>query len=331
MVIDTDQFSTVLRQRGIDRATQRVRITDLRGSEQEVDLAQPPNCDGLGRVRHFRLATSTGWPANPLPIVPAARSLGVAVPDVLEAQVFQNAVCNWRCWYCFVDFPLLAGDPKHSRLISAAELIDLYLAEQSRAPVIDLSGGQPDLVPEWIAWMIAELRSRELATYVWSDDNLSNDYFFTQLTDTERTTLETDNHYGKVCCFKGFDADSFAFNTKAAAELFTRQIALMSRLVNETSLDLYAYATFTSPNASAVSAKMRRFLDRLQEVDSRLPLRTVPLEISVFAPVAARMDVSHHRALAIQQEAIAAWNEEIASRFSAEERQVAICDVELRR
>ncbi|MHB8643641.1 MAG: hypothetical protein ACYDA3_12250 [Gaiellaceae bacterium] len=331
MAIDTDRFSTVLRERGVDRLTQRVRITDLHGSEQETDLAEPPNCDGLGRIRHFRLTTSDTWPVNPLPIVPAARSLAVDVPEVLEAQVFQNAVCNWRCWYCFVDFPLLAGDPKHSRLVSASELVNLYLAEESRAQVIDLSGGQPDLVPEWIAWMIAELRTRDLATYVWSDDNLSNDYFFTKLTDAERVTVENDSNYGKVCCFKGFDGESFAFNTKASPELFPRQFALMSRLVRETSLDLYAYATFTSPNASAVSAKMRRFVDRLQEVDSLLPLRTVPLEIRVFAPVAARMDVSHHRALDIQQEAIAAWNEEIASRFSAEERQVAICDVELRR
>jgi uncharacterized Fe-S cluster-containing radical SAM superfamily protein len=331
MAIDTDRFSIVLRERGVDRSTQRVRITDLRGSEQETDLAEPPNCDGLGRIRHFRLSTSETWPANPLPIVPAARSLSIEVPDVLEAQLFQNAVCNWRCWYCFVDFPLLTGDPKHSRLASAAELVNLYLAEESQAPVIDLSGGQPDLVPEWVAWMIGELRTRDLATYVWSDDNLSNDYFFTKLTDEERAVVENDSNYGKVCCFKGFDDDSFAFNTKAAPELFARQFALMSRLVRETPIDLYAYATFTTPNASAISAKMSRFVDRLQEIDSRLPLRTLPLEIRVFAPVAARMDPSHHQALDIQQEAIVAWNHEIAARFSAEERQVAICHVELRR
>jgi hypothetical protein len=105
----------------------------------------------------------------------------------------------------------------------------------------------------------------------------------------------------------------------------------MSRLVSETSLDLYAYATFTSPDGSRVPTKMTDFVDRLQQIDSRLPLRTVPLEIAIFAPTAGRSDENHGRALGVQQDAIAAWNEEIATRFSGDDRAMAICDVELRR
>jgi organic radical activating enzyme len=329
--IDTDAFSTVLRERGVDLSTKRVLVTDLHGSQQEQDLSAPTNCDGLGRLRHFRLATSPHWPENPLPIRPAARALGILAPAVFGAQVFQNAVCNWRCWYCFVDFALLAGNPKHSRWVSAADLVDLYMATEQPAPMIDLSGGQPDLVPEWVAWMLGELRARGLTTYVWSDDNLSNDYFFTKLSAGERSAIESDESYGKVCCFKGFDAESFSFNTKADPELFARQFALMSRQLNETPLDLYAYVTFTTPESNGVAERMKRFVDRLQELNVALPLRTVPLEITIFTPVAARMTETHERALAVQQEAIAAWNEEIASRFSREERELAICDVQLRR
>ena len=52
--------------------------------------------------------------------------------------------------------------------------------------VLDLTGGQPDLVPEWILWMMCELRARglERKVYVWSDDNLSNDYFWRFLSET---------------------------------------------------------------------------------------------------------------------------------------------------
>src|SRR4051812_47174251 len=107
--IDTDAFSAQMRARGVDVAMRRLRITNLTGSEQEADLSEPANCSGFGRVRHFRTQTSAGWPPNPLPVVPAARALGRERPDILEAQVFQNAVCNWRCWYCFVDFALLSG------------------------------------------------------------------------------------------------------------------------------------------------------------------------------------------------------------------------------
>jgi hypothetical protein len=140
-----------MRARGIDLADGNLRVSRLTGSEQEQDLSEPANCNGLGRIRHFRRETSPGWPSNPLPIEPAARALGVAAPHAMEAQVFQNAVCNWRCWYCYVDFELLSGRADRSVLISADALVKLYLAEADRPLVIDLSGGQPDLVPEWVA------------------------------------------------------------------------------------------------------------------------------------------------------------------------------------
>ena len=127
-----------------------------------------------------------------------------------------------------------------------------------------------------------------------------------------------------------FDETSFGFNTQAAPELYRRQFELMQRLLAETSIDLYCYVTFTSPDGDAVAAKMNAFVDRLQDIDANLPLRTVPLEISVFTPVASRMTEAHRRALLIQQEAVAAWNEELARRFTDADRSVAITDVALR-
>jgi uncharacterized Fe-S cluster-containing radical SAM superfamily protein len=330
-LIDTDALSTRFRERSIERHSRSVRITSLEGSEQATDLTEPLNCRGLGRVRHFRARTSQGWPSNPLPIAPACRALGLNEAHELRAQVFQLSTCNWRCWYCFVDFKLLSGSRHHSELISVAELVDLYLALRDEAPaILDLSGGQPDLVPEWIAWTVAELRRRGSPAYVWSDDNLSNDYFFRYLTSTERRTLELDNSYGKVGCFKGFDAHSFTFNTWAPPELFDRQFALMGKYIRETGLDVYAYVTLTSDDGAEVDTRVGRFVDRLQEIAPNLPLRTVPLEIAIYAPVHSRMDRDRYRSLAIQQEAVAAWNSELKQRFSPDERSASICDVDLR-
>ena len=121
------------------------------------DLSEPTVCGGLGRIRHFRRTTSPGWPDNLLPIAPAARWLGYASPpETIRALVYQNAVCNWRCWYCFVPFNLLAGHASRSRWVTAQQLIELYraLPDEDRPRIIDLSGGQPDLVPEWTMWMI---------------------------------------------------------------------------------------------------------------------------------------------------------------------------------
>jgi uncharacterized Fe-S cluster-containing radical SAM superfamily protein len=225
--IPTDEYSADLRTRAIRPETQQILISRIAGSDQELDLSEPPNCDGYGRVRHFRLTTTPPWPTNQLPIAPASHALGIPTADVMTAQVFQNAACNWRCWYCFVPFSMLSAKTSNSAWLSAAEMIDLYLAEAEdhRPLVIDCSGGQPDLVPEWVPWMLRELRKRGLgeSVYLWSDDNLSNDYFWRYVSPPDRQLLASSSHYGRVCCFKGFDEASFAFNTKAAPSLFTRQ------------------------------------------------------------------------------------------------------------
>ncbi len=250
--------------------------------------------------------------------------------DLLRAQVFQNAACNWRCWYCYVPYTLLAANEQHSAWLGPNDLIDLYLNEPLRPAVIDLSGGQPDLVPEWVPWMMRELCERKLENdvYLWSDDNLSNDYFWRFVSSDDHELIASYRNYGKVCCFKGFDAESFAFNTCAEPRLFERQFDLMARYV-EIGLDVYGYVTFTTPVSAGIRAGICRFVDSLQNIHANLPLRTIPLEIQLFSPVKARMEGRHHQAMHNQQAAIAAWQEELDVRFTESERTRNIADVPL--
>lgn len=293
-VINTEKFSSELRRRSIDVDGRRILLTNFLGTEQEPDLTVPANCQGYGRVRHFRRQTSPGWPENPLPIDPASKALGLPAAGFLRSQVFQNAACNWRCWYCFVPFNLLAANPHHASMVDVGQMIDWYLAETDRPLVIDLTGGQPDLVPEWIPWMMQELLDRRLdqRVYVWSDDNLSNDYFWRFLTQDQIGLVAGYANYGRVCCFKGFDEESFQFNTCAQASLYANQFDLFQRLV-ALGLDIYAYVTLTTPNGTGIGQKVACFVDRLQKIDANLPLRMVPLEIKVFTPVAGRVQEIH--------------------------------------
>ena len=100
MSTKTDELSERLRDRAVQPQARQVLVSRIAGSEQEGDLSEPPNCNGYGRVRHFRYETPAPWPKNPLPMVPAAHRLARPVDQVSNAQVFQNAACNWRCWYC---------------------------------------------------------------------------------------------------------------------------------------------------------------------------------------------------------------------------------------
>ncbi|MES1181707.1 MAG: hypothetical protein ABUL44_02835, partial [Flavobacterium sp.] len=52
--IDTKNFSQHLRSKAIDRENKKILITNFSGSDQEKDLSEPSNCNGFGRIRHFK-------------------------------------------------------------------------------------------------------------------------------------------------------------------------------------------------------------------------------------------------------------------------------------
>jgi hypothetical protein len=230
-----------------------------------------------------------------------------------------------------VPFNLLAANPRYSAWLSPAQLVDLYLDQPDPPPVIDLTGGQPDLAPEWVPWMMAELQQRHLSdqVYLWSDDNLSTDFFWRFLSDADHELISSYHNYGRVCCLKGFNAASFAFNTLAAPELFEQQFDLLSRFLR-LGIDLYAYATFTTPCAIGVADDVARFVERLQLLDEYLPLRLVPLEIRGFSPVKRRLNPAKNTAMVYQEIAIEAWVKELERRYSVDQRQLSIVDVPLR-
>jgi uncharacterized Fe-S cluster-containing radical SAM superfamily protein len=330
-VIDTERFSTALRRKGIALGRREVLITRFSGSQQAKDLTLPANCGGFGRIHHFHRFHGDDWPENPLPIDPALHALKLPLRDEIQVQVFQNAICSWRCWYCFVDFDLLSANREHSEFKTVEELLDLYLKERNRPPIIDLSGGQPDLVPEWGLWFADALAARGLdkEVYLWSDDNLSNDYLWRYLKPNEVKRLVSYDNYGRVGCFKGFDQESFSFNTKASPELFDMQFKLMRRLV-EAGFDVYGYATFTSTTDKDLPKHMATFVDRLQsEVHPLFPLRTIPLQILEFTPTRTRMGPEHERAMMIQKEAARAWSDELERRFPKKVRDRRIFEHKL--
>ena len=328
--INTEFYSRHLRERAILLSEGKILISRLSSSTQEKDINTPVNCSGYGRIRHFRLHAYADWSPNPLPIVPAARALGLAPDETILAQVFQNAACNWRCWYCYVDFALLSANLRLSHYFTADELVDMYLHEEHPTAVLDLSGGQPDIVPEWVLWTMKSLEDHGRAgqVFLWSDDNLSSRYFWTFLTREERRYVANFPNYARVGCFKGYDPTSFAFNTLAAPELFDQQFEIYRDLLRE-GLDMYAYVTFTAQPHTGLDQAMGRFMDKLQSIHRNLPLRTVPLKIEIFTPTRGRIRQEQERALAFQHDVHRAWLEELNKRFSDKERQSPICDIQV--
>jgi len=332
MPVDTEGLAQKYRAATLDVLSKKLLITNLCGTEQQQDLTEPPNCGGFGRIRHFRRATSNGWPANPLPIDPACARLGIPPQDEIRAQVFQNAACNWRCWYCFVPFNLLSANPTHSAWLTPAELVQRFISEPDYPHMLDLSGGQPELVPEWVCWMMEEIDRIKLRgrVYLWSDDNLSCDYFWRYLSEEQQHFVATYPFYGRVVCIKGYDEESFQFNTSADRSWFKRQFELLGRLVRS-GMDLYAYVTLTAATSHNVQDAMKRFVEQLQTIDENLPLRTVPLEIREFTPVLSRMNDVRREALRLQWRAVEAWNKELDDRFPSSLKSLPITQIQMGR
>jgi uncharacterized Fe-S cluster-containing radical SAM superfamily protein len=331
--LDTEKMSAHLRGRAIDLDKKSILITNFSGSEQERDLSEPANCEGFGRVRHFRLDAGKEWPQNPLPILPAAKALGIRPDSEIRAQVFQNSICNWRCWYCFVDFKLLIGDSKHASFLTCDKMLDLYLNQDNPPMMLDLTGGQPDLTPEWIPWMMEALKNRGLddKIYLWSDDNLSNDYLWRYLSSEQIDLISSYPMYSRVCCFKGIDENSFSLNTKADPKLLSNQFELCKRLL-EMKIDLYCYITLTAPTSTSFESAVPIFLDNVQRIDEMLPLRIVPLRVyDMFTPIHSRMTDEFKDMIAGQYKAIEVWNKELAARFSPEQLNLPITEVEYKK
>lgn len=313
-LIDTDKYSVALRQRMIDRELRAISLTNFGISEQAADFRQPPNCNGFGRLHTFEVEAFADWPSNPLPVRPATKALGLPRLSSLPAQVFQNSGCNWRCWYCFVPFEDLTT--KRGQFVRIEDLVDWALEANPERHLVDLSGGQPDLTPEWSVWYLEELDRRAVhRAYVWSDDNLSTDYLWRYLSDSQIAYLGEHPLYGRACCLKGFSPASFTFNTRAKAEMFERQLGLLARLRNETAIDYFVYVTVTTPTTSDLKVDIARFVDRLQAISEYLPLRCVPLKILEWGPVTARLDEQTTRAMENQFDALDAWSSELAKRF----------------
>lgn len=315
-----DLFADFLRAKAVKVDERKVFISKFMGTDQEKDLTKRPNCGGFGRIHHFKRNSNTLWVDNPLPMDPAGYRLSFEKTDVLQVQVFQVGACNLRCWYCFVDDLLLSVNEDKGKFLGSEDIFDLYQKEELRFPVIDLTGGQPGLVPEWTIWMMKEAQERGLGKkiYFWEDDNLSNDFLWRFINDDDLAFMVGYENYGRVGCFKGFDEDSFSLNTSAPPEFFKKQFEIMHRLIS-LGLDMYAYVTFTTRDIRNLPIKISKFVDKLQQLDRNLPLRTIPLEIKIFSPTAKRIKENLNEILRNQYTVCEVWSQELYSRFSEEE------------
>ncbi len=329
--IKIEEISAILRSKTVNLENQTVLISKIKNSLQEKDLTVPTNCNGYGRIHHFSQARASGWTPDPLPIVPATKGLNLPFSTSMRAQIFQLAACNFHCWYCYVDPVCLSADMNYARFFSADELVEMYLLEDSPPSIIDISGGQPDIVPEWTYWMAQAIESHNLygRVYLWIDDNLSTDFLWKYLSEDERQYLVRYPASSRVGCFKGYDPTSFSFNTRMNPKRFEFQFEIFARLLHE-GFDMYGYVTFTARKDRHIQRNMKKFIDKLQAIHENLPLRTIPLLIEEYTPLKNNIMDNYFEALFYQHHVHSVWNYELNQRYSESEIRETITNISLK-
>lgn len=311
----------------IDLVNKKVIIAQISDSLQEKDLTIPPNCSGYGRIRHFK-RNIKDWINDPLPIDPAIKALGKNISDIILAQVFQLAYCNMNCWYCFVPDELKSG--MNCTWFSAEELFEKFLEEKiNDCYVIDISGGNPELTPEFILWFMQAImkKKKENDFYLWSDDTISTNSMEANLSKQDIEFMSHYKNYGKVCCFKGFDNYSYHFNTGNSGIGYENQFIYLKKYIDY-GFDVYAYITLTTDNIDNIEKSIKDFFDRVQKnIVEYFPLRIIPLKIREFTPTQKRINKNHIQALLNQKIILNIWNEEIEKRFSMNLRNINIADI----
>jgi len=327
-----DLIGLELRDRILNQENQSILIARLKNSTQSQDYNTKLNSDDFSRIRVFRKFTFHGTGGAP---DVESRDRAMLIYGYLNSKdtqsfVFQLAGCSWRCWYCYVDYKQLSGNLDTGEFLTTDQMVEIFKKERGNVDILDLSGGQPDLVPEWTLWILKSLEKSNLKgqVHIRSEDNLSNDFIWRFLSKEERRYISLYPNYTRIGCFKGFDNESFHFNTGDDCQMFERQFMIMNSLIQE-GFNMYSYVTFTCNDGADMEKRIGKFVDRLQDIDRNLPLRVIPLLIHDFSALKSRKQqitetVKHNEKLALE-----AWLRCLEFRYTKHERLVPLSEVRL--
>ena len=289
------------------------------------------NCDEFGMIRIFQRNKFNDWNADPIPMDIISSKMQIKKLDNIPVQMFEVAKCNLHCWWCYLPKQLKNITEEYTKWFSVSELFNLFERENNDVKVIYLSGGNPELVPEFVYSFMKELdkRKRSQEIFLWSDDVLTTDFLVEKMSKEQINYMTQYKNYAKICCLKGFDNESFEYNTGMDKKEFDNQIKRLKMCI-DIGFDVYGYIILVCKALNDIESKIKKTMDKLQEISYFLPLRIIPIKIEKFSAVIERLNEEREQSILNQYQVLQIWNNELYNRFTKAELECNIADLKLK-
>lgn len=214
------------------------------------------------------------------PSYSAAFRMGGDPRDYSKVFTIQVSGCDFDCNFCYVPKKINIASPELGKYFSAREMVNNFLSakEKSKEPmnVIRISGGNPTIIPEIIIDIYNEIKRQNLNVYLWIDSNLSTAKYLERLENDLKNILNQKN-IGVVGCFKGVCKEDFSLLTGVEPEHYKEQFETAKWFLEQRA-DFYIYLP-ALVYKNNIEEKLKKFIERLRELNKNLPLRTEVLEI----------------------------------------------------
>ncbi len=201
----------------------------------------------------------------------------------------QVGACNLNCFWCFVSDDLREG--KIGDYFTVKDVIEMWRKNENKG-VLRITGGEPFLAPEFLIEIGKELKKlKERQRYLWIDTNLLGKNY----DNVAKTLSDLEIPFGICGCFKGFDKETFRFNTNAPKDLFDKQFinarTILNNLYNNGELFFYVPEILENINETEIEKKIINFYEQItSKVHELAPLRVTVLKIKSYEANKDKLD-----------------------------------------
>lgn len=307
-------FIEELRSKVITVDSDKIRVAKLSGSLIAKDNHKKIFLNGLIRKRHSFVTGTDKWHKVLLPMLPVCKALNLKPEECLESLIIQTPVCNIRCWFCFVDYKLINGNPDNTGIISQDQIVNFLKEKNMR--IIHISGGEPIIIPEFINGLYQKSKNIESSQrpFIWVETNLT-----ISPSDLDQESLDhlvsvmKSKRTGFVGCFKSICPEDYHFSIGNSDTDWIKQFESAKKFLDYNA-NFYSTLILVVRNLWNLKSKIKTFFDTaIKYCGEEFLRKIVPIEVRLYSATSDRISGKEKQLLKSQYEVLFVYKEILKS------------------